>query len=513
MREENSRIVKNTGLLYIRLIFLTIINLYSVRVTFEALGDIDYGIYNMIASIAGALSILTGAMTSASQRFLSVHLGKYDYGRYSHTFTMLIISFFITSVIVIVIGEALGYLFIEHWLKIPSDRVTASYWVYQASLMALIFSLMTIPYTSSIVANEKMDAFAAFSVVEGVLRLAIVLILLHSGGDRLELYGFLTAIISIIIFLMSMQYCHVKFKYCKYIWKWDKELFKQLTNYTGWNLFGSISAMLATQGQNILLGIFFGPLINVAKGTADKIMHVISGFSTNLYMAVSPQIIKSYAAEDYVRANNLVLKTSKLAFLLIFILSFPLICNMQGLLNLWLPQSSVSEDMVSFSKLILLYCMIISLESPISRIIQATGKIKKYQLSVGVITLSFIPTAALILWMGGKPVMTIVVQIVIISIAQIVRVIVAHNQVGLDYVEYLKTVVISLCKVAIVAIPIYFIFEINAPTTKYIETILYTILSGLLGMTIAILLGLNKTDRVFIKEIINGKQLKNVVNL
>ncbi|MDE7420920.1 MAG: hypothetical protein K2N35_12000 [Muribaculaceae bacterium] len=505
MNSSTNRLLKNTGLLYFRLIFLTFINLYTVRVTLEALGTVDYGVYDVIASLVASLSILSGAMSSASQRFLSFHLGKGDFHKYSHTFTLLLIIFSIITIILILIGELLGYFFIEDWLTIPKDRLTAAKWVFQTSLVAFAAGLITIPYTASIVSNERMDAFAIFSIVEGVLKLLIAYMLVEYGGNRLILYGILTALTSIVVLSMSIFYCHSKFSYCKYIWKWDRNIFSDLSKYTGWNLFGSISGMLATQGQNILLNIYFGPVINAAKAIADRIRNVISGFSVNLYMAASPQIIKSYAAEDYDRAMNLVIKTSKMSFLLIFVLAFPLICNMPGLLAIWLGPDAHTPDMSAFSKLILLYCMLLALEPPITRIIQATGKIRNYQMSVGIITLSYIPIAAGVLALGGSPTMTLKVLIAIMTVAHVVRLIIAHRQVNLQYKPYFKYVILTIFKIGIIAIPIYVLFDNAYSNGGFLQVIGYTLLAGILGLIIVGVLGLDKSERIMIHAIIKQK--------
>ncbi|MDE6478939.1 MAG: hypothetical protein K2L45_01615 [Muribaculaceae bacterium] len=506
MKSANSRIIKNTGLLYFRLIFLTFINLYAVRITLEALGKIDYGVFSVIASVVMSLSILTGALTSASQRYLSFHLGKEDYEKYSHTFTLLLLTFIILSGIMIFVGEALGYFFIEKWLDIPSDRVHAAYWVFQTTLVSFVFGLITIPYTSSIVANERMDAFAIFSVVEGVFKLAIAFILINYGGDRLILYGIFTASISIVVFLMSMQYCHSKIHYCRYIWKWNGSLFKDLLGYTGWNLFGSISGMLDNQGQNILLNMYFGPILNTAKAIADRIQSVISGFSTNLYMAVSPQIIKSYASEDYGRAHNLVMKTSKMSFLLLFILSFPLICNMDGLLYLWLGNDAKTPFMTAFSQLILVYCMVISLEPPISRLIQATGKIKRYQLSVGAITLAYIPIAALAFALGGSAILSLIILIAVMATAQFVRIYVARRQVNLSPTKYFKEVAVPVLKVSVIGGAAYLLPPLASTSADpFLLILLRTATAGICGLFIAAILGLSREDRQFILGMIKDK--------
>lgn len=506
IKTSNQRIVKNTGLLYFRLIFLTFINLYAVRVTLEALGEVDYGVFNVIGSLVLSMSILTGALTSASQRFLSYHLGKEDYEKYSHTFTLLILTFLIFGGVLIIVGEALGYFFINKWLDIPHDRIHAAYWVFQASLLTYALGLVTIPYTSSIVSNERMDAFAVFSIVEGVVKLAIALILVHYGGDRLILYGILCAANGVVVFLMSMQFCHSKFQYCRYVWKWDRSIFKDLLSYTGWNLFGSLSGMLDVQGQNILLNIYFGPVINAAKAIADGIQSVISGFSNNLYMAVSPQIIKSYAAADYMRALNLVMRTSKMSFLLMFALSFPLICNMSGLLSIWLGSDSKIPEMTVFSQLILVYALVISLEPPISRIIQATGNIKRYQLSVGGITLTYIPITALAFTLGGSATLSLIILIAVMGSAQIVRVYIAKRQVNLNPRKYCLEVIIPILKVAAIGGATYMLSLWSAPSDNtIIHTLLRTAIAGIFGIIIVGIIGLNKEDRSFILEMVKEK--------
>ncbi len=508
MNPNNGRILKNTGLLYFRLLFLTIINLYAVRITLDALGLVDYGIFTVVASMVASLSILTGAMTSATQRFLSFHLGTKDTYKYSHTFTLFLMIFLGLAGVLILIGEIIGFFFIKDLLSIPPDRVKAAFWLFQATLVSFVFGLLTIPYTSSIVANERMDAFAIFSVVEGVLKLLIAYMLIIYGGDRLILYGILTAGISIVVFLMSMQYCHSNFKYCKYIWKWDKSIISELSKYTGWNLFGSVSGMLCTQGQNILLNIYFGPIITAAKGIADRIYGVINGLSVNLYMAASPQIIKSYAAKDYSRTLSLVVKTSKLSFLLIFVIAFPLICNMAGLLQIWLGADGRTPDTTAFSQLILVYCMVLALEPPISRLIQATGNIKRYQISVGIVTLSYIPIATLILWLGGSAIFTLVVLIAVMGVAQIIRIIVAHNQVGISYGVYLKTVILPILKISVVGVALYLVFRDYANEGDTVLTIIYTAIAGICGVFTAALLGIDSDERKAIAGYIKSKMKK-----
>lgn len=495
---HTQRIVKNTALLYFRLIFLTVINLYTVRLTLQVLGVIDYGIYNTLASLVASMSVLNGAMTSATQRFLSFHLGKGDISAYSMTFSLLLIGFGVLSCVILIVGELIGPLFVNDILNIPPNRLRASQWVYQTALISFIVQLMVIPFASSIVANEKLNAFAIFGIIDGFLKLGIVTILLYGGGDHLILYGILLLFENIVILCLHILYCKYKFRYCRIHWIWDKALFKELTGYTGWNLFGSVSGMLTTQGQNVLLNIYFGPVIIAAKSIGDRILNVVQGFSTNLYMAVSPQIIKTFAQGDLENCHILVCRSSRYAFMLIFVIAFPLLCNMSAVLEIWLGKNSQSLDMVSFSSLTLIYCMIGCLEQPITRLIQATGRIKRYQITVGSFTILYIPIVALSFWLGGSPLLSMVILILMMSITMILRLYVAHEQVSLSYTGYIVEVVIPIVKIVGCGI-IGYIVSLELPyTLDFYNISLRVSLSGLYGLAVVWLIGLKRNDRYYI---------------
>lgn len=502
---ENKRIAKNTSLLYFRLLFLTFINLYTVRITLEALGVVDFGIYNVVGSVVATLSILTGTMTSASQRFLSFHLGRNDYDSYSKAFSVLLISFGIISIFLIIIGEALGYIFIHKLLNIPVTKLTSAQWIYQTSLVTFVANLIMIAYSSSIIANERMGIFALFSIIDGILKLILVAILIRFNGNRLILYGILTMIEGICILIMHISYCKYKFKFCRFTLNWNSGIFKEITAYAGWNLFGSTTAMLMTQGQNILLNIFFGPVINAAKAIGDRINNVINGFSTNLYMAVSPQIIKSYAAGDFSRTMSLILKSSRISFMLLFILSFPLICNMEAILHLWLGRDSSSTDMAVFSKLMLIYCMCMSMEQPITRLIQASGKIKRYQIYVGIVMICFIPIAALVLALGVPAFATMIVLIIITLIAQYVRILIAHQQESLDISKYLKEVILPIAAVSVTGVVLYNIKYILLTEGTFLQNALSFAICLITGLICCFTFGLTKNDRQYILSFIKRK--------
>lgn len=505
---DNKRIARNTAMLYVRMLLLTLVNLYTVRVTLDLLGVVDYGIYNVVASVVASLGFLTGTLTSATQRYLSYHLGRGDYEAYSHTFSLLLMGFIVISAAIIAIGEAVGIFFVDDWLTIPPDRLRAAQWVFQTAVFTFVFNLMAVPYTSSLVANERMDAFAYISIADGAMKLLLVFMLMRSPMDRLIYYGVLTMIESAIVFLLYFIYCRRAFRFCRFKAVWDKALFRELTAYTGWSLFGSVSGILVNQGQSILLNIFFGPIVNTVKAIADKIYNVIISFSTNFFMAVAPQIVKAYAADEKARMLRLVTTSSKLSFMLLLVLSFPIITGMRPVLVIWLGAENVDPLMISFSQLSLIYCLVVSLEQPITQAIRATGDVKPYQLRTGIFTLMYIPMAWIVLKLGGSALTTMVVLIGLYVFVQWIRVVIAHGQVGLQYGTYMREVVVPVASVSAISVGLYFLFAMIPADGSIWKAILTMAAAAVAETAVIWTAGLAVQDRAMVKAFIARKRGK-----
>ena len=505
----NKRIAVNTLMLYGRMIFLTLINIYTIRVTLECLGDMDYGIYEAVASFIGTMGFLSGTMTSATQRFLSYHLGRGDHEGYSHTYSMFLMCFAGFSLLLILAGELLGHLFVDHVLNIPPDRLGAAMWVYRFAIINFAFYFMSIPFTAQIVANEKMGVFAYFSIADGVMKLLIVMALLYVGTDRLVLYSGLLAAQTVLLDVIYVWYCRAKFSFCKFRLRGDRLLLKELGAYTGWNLFGSVSGMLVVQGQGVLLNIFFGPLVNTAKGVANRIYNVIMSFASNMFMAFSPQIVKSYASGERERMRWLAMQSSRLAFFMLMILSYPLLVSMQSVLNLWLGAELVTPLMVGFSQLILIYSLVQSLEPPITQMIRATGEIKEYQLKVGVWTLMYIPVCILVLWLGGDPISTMIVLIALYGGVMSVRLLVARKAVGLSIRRYMSDVTWPLFKVTLILGIGYIAFLYWPEADNWLKLIVRLIAGGLVASLVIWSVGLTLDDRSMVVRLIKSKMPGN----
>lgn len=488
---NSKRILKNTIFLYLRMIVVTIVAFFTVRITLRILGVEDYGIYNVVGGIVSFLGIISATMSSASQRYLAYDLGKEDQSSFQNTFSLLLLVYVALSIIIVVFGEALGPWFINNYLNIAPERRIAAQWVYQFSLFSFCFSLISTPYQSAIIANERMGAFAFVGLFDAFGKLIVTLLLYTISFDKLIAYGFLILLVSIVSFFIQFIFCRIRINGCVYHYYWNKQYLKEILGYTGWNLFGAASTTLNSAGISIVLNMFFGALINAVKGIADRVNSMVVSFSINFYQAISPQIIKTYAAGETELSKMLVLRSTKLSFYLLFVFSFPLIFGMRPILNLWLGGDTVTNDMIVFSRLILVYSLVNIFEQPVTMLIRATGNIKKYQIYVGVITLFTIPLCVILFLVGLPAYWSIIAMTIVYIVAMFVRLIIARNQVGLSVREYVKTVLIPI--IIVVAVSVF--ITLGCDYLFDLEDIIAMIIALLVCCLSIWLVGLNRSER------------------
>lgn len=457
---NNKRIAKNTIILYIRMLVMIIISFFTARITIQVLGVEDYGIMNVVGGLLSVTGIITGSLSSAIQRFFSFELGKKNINGYRRVFSMTLSIYIIVAIFTIILGEIIGPWVINNYLIIPKDRLVAANWLYQSSIITFALSLLSTPYTASLIANEKMNIYAYMAFYDAGTKLLVVLFLYISTIDKLITIAFLSVITGVIGCLIYYLYCHCKLIVCRYSPIWDKKLLGHLLSYIGWNLFGSTTGTLNNWGMSILLNLFFGPTINAAKGIGDVVNNTVTSFCTNFYQAAAPQIIKTYAAGDCEYSKQLVCKSTKFSFFLLLMMSVPAILLMKDILIIWLGAKVVTTEMVSFARMMLVFSLVCILEQPITTIIRATGDIKCYQISVGIITLLTLPLAYLFFKLNFDAIYSVISMIILYLIAQIVRMKIVNDQVGLTYEEYGKFVLIPIIKVlfTIVFISIGFTF-------------------------------------------------------
>lgn len=500
----NKQIVKNTILLYIRQILTIVISLYTSRVVLSTLGVDDFGIYNVVGGIVLMFSFITSTMASASQRYLSFDIAKKDDKRLNNTFSLIMLSYIIISIIAFIACESIAVWFLNARMNIPQERISAANWVLQFSIFSFVANLLATPYMSVVIAREKMDVYAYASICDVLLKLVIVYILLLSDFDKLKLYAVLMFVASAIITLFYSLYCTSKFPESRYRYYFDKAELKEMFSFAWWNVLGSLSNVLRSQGINILLNIFFNPAINAARGIAYNVNSAISNFTNNFYTAVRPQIIKRYATGSLTDMYNLVFASSKFAYYLLLILSLPILFETDTILSIWL--KNPPEYSTLFVQLIIINSLLEVLNYPLVNAIQATGKIKTYQLVVSGCYLLNLPISYILLKKGFPPESTMYVNIILLFACFVPRLIICRRVVGLSIREYMNKVVSRVIFVSITSFFISFIiknyFIFNVQLVSFALNIIFIVTATLV---ISCLIGLTKDERRSVIRLIKGK--------
>ena len=507
--ENNKRIAKNTLLLYVRMLFIMGVQLFTSRVVLNTLGVVDYGIYNVVGGIVMMFAFLNGAMITSTQRYITFELGKGNIQRLKEVFTTCMLIHLILSLIIIFLGETIGLWFLYEKMVIPEDRFVAAMWVYQLSILTMCVQVMSVPYNSDIVAHEQMGVFAAISVIEVILKLAVVYILIIADYDKLVLYAILIAVIQLLIRFFYTTYCNKKFPESSLIYSYNKQLVIEMGKFMGWNIWGNLAATLFGTGINLLLNMFFGPVINAARAIAVQVEMAIAQFSTNFLMAVNPQITKLYAQNNFQDMHKLLFRASKFSFLLLFILTLPVMIETNMILSVWL--NIVPDFTVIFLRLLLCIVIIDSVARPLMTAAAATGDVKLYQSLIGGILLTIVPIAYVVLKLGGSPESVYIVHMVICVIAFFTRLLIIKPMIQLSIHQYFISVILPSAIVMVVSLIICLIIKHILPVG-----IEYTILICLICVFIAIVtsffLGLTSNERRFVNSKcveLSKKVLKN----
>lgn len=494
---NNRRIAKNTLLLYMRMLFIMAVQLYTSRVVLNTLGVVDYGLYNVVGGIVTMFAFLNGAMITSTQRYLTFELGRGDKERLKVVFTTCIQIHLLISLMIVILCETIGLWFFYEKMIIPEERINAAFWVYQVSIFTMCVQVLCVPFSSDIVAHEQMSAFAMISVLEAILRLAAVFLLLVIDFDHLILYAILLGAVQLIIRYLYIHYCHCHYQESRLIKVFDKHLAKEIAQFMGWNVWGNLAGTLFGTGLNLLLNVFFGPAVNAARAVAVQVETAVHEFSTNFMMAVNPQIIKLYAQGNLSEMHHLLFRASKFSFFLLFALSLPVVLETDFLLTLWL--KNVPEYAVIFLRILLFIVVIDAVARPSMTAAAATGNVKLYQSLIGGILLTIVPIAYVVLKLGGPPYSVYLVHFIICVVAFITRLLVVRKLISLSLRQYFSQVILRCCCVLLVSgILAYFVRYIIPQSVLGALTV--CLLSSILVLFISYVLGLTSAERSFVHQ-------------
>lgn len=492
--DNNRLIAKNTLMLYIRMFFTMIVSLFTSRVVLRTLGEVDFGLFNVVGGIIVMFTFLNSAMTVTTQRYLNYYLGKNDSSRLQDVFNTSRRIHILLAAVIFLLAESIGLFFFWNKMNIPDDRFMAALWVYQCSVIVTCLTIINVPYRASIISHEKMSAFAYISILEVVLKLLIVYLLLLSNIDKLILYAVLMTAVQITIVLIYKIYSFKCFSETRFKKTRDPQLFKEMFSFAGWSIFGNLSVVLYTQGINILLNIFFGPAVNAARGIAVQAEAAVKHFYQNFQTALNPQITKYFATDDNKNMITLVLRSCRFSFLLTFIVALPLFIEAPLVLQLWLGAGNVPNYSVSFLRIVLLIATIESINGPLITAASATGRIKKYQTIVGGLLLLIVPIAYVVLKLGGDPNSVFIVYLIISLIALLARVLLLKNMIGLAFPTFFGKVALPILFVFILS-PVFPILFHHFSSSNYLMMGLNVLISVLTVSCLSFFILLTSNER------------------
>lgn len=495
--------------LYIRMIILTFISFFTVRIVLKVLGVEDYGLYNVVGGFVSMLGFVSGTLTMASQRYFAFYLGKKDWKQLNEYFSINFIIYVIFMIIILIVAETVGLWFIIHKLTIPAERMSACIIVYQLSVLTFVVTFIVSPYLALMVADENLTIYSLLSIVEGIAKVFVVYMLSKLQFDKLVVYAFLIFIVSLVINGIYIFYCRYKYKKLHISFQNNKEefneKFKEVFSFLKWNLLGSLAFIGKGQGINILMNIFFGGVINAARSIAFQLHTVITSFSQNFMKAVDPRITKLHANDQTDKLMALINTASKLSYFLLYMITLPFITNVTFVLSTWL--DSVPPFTINFTVLVLIDALLLAITDPILTAIQATGNVKKYQLIIGVLTSLNLPLAYITLKIFNNPIIPFIISIVISFFITVAKIVIYKKMSTFSIYNYLVHVILPIILVTVFSFFITYHFMIDVES--FIDLVINVAISIISNAFLIFYIGLNKNERNIILQYVPIQNKRN----
>lgn len=441
------RLAKNTAYMYVRMVILTVITLYTSRIVLQQLGVDDFGIYGVIGSVVAMFSSLRGLFATSTQRFVNYSMGEGKFDKVCTIFNMSILIHVIISIALFVLGEGLGIWFIECKMSIDPSRVFATHWVLQFSLLSVVISMITTPFDALVLAHEKMNFYAYIAVLEAVLRLAIVFALAYSPIDKLILYAILQFIITIIVFLVNLWYCRSRFSEYRFKRVWDKKIFIDMSAFAGWNFLGNTAFAITQNGLNMLINTFSGVVANAARTIAYQANAALGKALDSVTTVINPYCTKTYASGQIERTLDVIYFASKIYIILQIFIALPLCVFSKEILLLWLGQ--VPDYTIGFMKIIMLHSVIRSIHYPLNNLFKTVGNLKRYQLAeISILSLPLL-ASYILLRQGCEPYVVFWTLIIFEVINYVAIIAIAKEDAHLPIRTYLKRTIIP-CAISVI---------------------------------------------------------------
>lgn len=444
---SNKRLAKNTIFLYTRMVVIIVVKLYTSRIILNILGITDYGVWSAVTAFVLSFNFLTSPLIGAIQRFLNIEMGK-DCKKINEVWSSCLILCIILCIILFILLETCGTWFINNKMNFDRVDITTVNKLFQISIISSLFIFLRMAYEAAIIAYEKMSAYALLCIAESLLLLGGTLLLQVLDDNFLIAYALITLVIQIGLFFSYKIYTNYQFKTIRFTYRFNKGLIRKIGSYIGWNFLGSFSSMSANSGLSIILNIFFGVIINAAYSITMQIGSVINQLVTNLLTAINPQIVKSYAQNNYTRFNSLIYNGSKFSVLLLLLPLIPIYINIEFILNIWL--GSIPPFTVSFCRIYMIYMILSCFSGVLSTACLTLDNIRRYQLIIVPLVLCNIIISYILLKFGGIPQIVLYVKIIVEILILAYRLVYLKYYAQISILTFFKKSIIPVLEILLI---------------------------------------------------------------
>ncbi|QLK45124.1 hypothetical protein DR996_07245 [Vibrio owensii] len=501
MKKSNKSLISNSLFLNAKTLVVLIVTLYTSRILLNEMGVVDFGLYNVIGGVVATLSFLTSSMALATQRFVAYDLGKNDHSRIKNIYSTSLNIYISIIVLIFLFGVTVGKWFVSEKLSIPIDRYDAAVNVYYVTIVTFSLSVLCIPFNAFLISYEKFKLITVIGIIEVMLKLLLIISMEFFDCDKMIYYSIIMLIVSMSVFLMNYLCFRISIQGVNYSISFDLELTRKMLSYTGWNLLGNVSWVAFSQGTNILINVFFGPSVNASRAIAYQVTSALNNFSKSITTAINPQIVKKHSSGNSSSAEILILNGAKYSFFFIFLLSAPIIMNIEFVLKFWLGQ--VPDYAAIFCLFVIVDANILALSSTLTAGVQATGKVKYFQIFESIFTLMNIPVSYYFLFNGAEAQVVFVVMIFFSLILLSSRLLFAKYLIDLSLSKFLGQVISK--SILVVTISSVFASTMGIfGSASFFEFIVKSMIVSFLIIITIYFFGLDKKEKVMFKNILNG---------
>lgn len=501
---SSNKIIKNTLFLYIKMGITVFISLYSTRLILQSLGEIDFGIFNVVGGAISMLGFLNSTLAYATQRYMSYSQGEGDIVNQCKIFNVSVVLHIVIAIITAILLASITEILFESILNIPDNRINASKIIYYGLIFSTVLTIVNAPYDAVMNAHENMLYYSIIGILESFLRLAIAVCCIHTQYDKLITFGLLSALVPLVTLTIMKIYCHRHYAECKISLRkyFDHKLLKDISAFSGWNFLTAVSSLFSVQGSNIVLNHFFGSKLNASQAIATQLNGQLSAFSANLMKALNPVIVKDAGGNNLDQMNRIILMGCKYNTLLIVFLAIPAIIEMPYILQLWIKE--VPEWSVLFCRMILIQTIILKMSDSISTAVYAMGNIKSFTIVKSIVNIFPLFFTFITFYYGGEPYWLYIFLILFWAIGgNIVIVYFATIQCSFSFQQYNRQVMIPLFIIMSVATVFGYIGHISM--TESILRIIMVFIFTSIGLLFSLWkIGLSSVEKSFIKEQIHS---------